>query len=99
MLTEGVVLLSICCPFCGQRDELEFVCGGESHISRPGPPENVGDAEWADYLFLRRNERGSSYERWLHRYGCGQWFNVARNTVTHEIQTSYRMTDPKPEPR
>lgn len=90
-------MLSIPCPFCGPRDELEFVCGGESHITRPCPPENVSDAQWADYVFFRRNERGISYERWLHRYGCGQWFNVARNTLTHAVRASYRMTDPRPE--
>ena len=90
-------MLSIPCPFCGPRDELEFACGGESHITRPGPPENVSDAQWADYVFFRRNERGISYERWLHRYGCGQWFNVVRDTVTHAIRGSYGMTDRKPE--
>lgn len=84
-------MLAIPCPFCGLRDEVEFVCGGESHIVRPGPPERVSDEQWADYLFFRHNERGESRERWLHRYGCGQWFNVVRNTVTHAIQGSYLM--------
>lgn len=89
-------MLVIPCPFCGPRDEVEFVCGGESHIQRPGPPESVSDPQWADYLFFRRNERGVSYERWLHRYGCGQWFNVVRNTVTHAVQCSYLMGAPAP---
>ena len=90
-------MLSIPCPFCGPRDEIEFVCGGESHITRPNPPEGASDEQWADYLFFRRNVRGESHERWLHRYGCGQWFNVARNTLTHAIHASYGMTEPKPE--
>jgi heterotetrameric sarcosine oxidase delta subunit len=31
------------------------------------------------------------YERWVHSYGCRQWFNVARDTVTHEITEVYKM--------
>ena len=42
-------------------------------------------------------ELGVQFERWLHRHGCGQWFNVARDTVTHEIKAVYKMTDPKPD--
>lgn len=44
-------MLLIDCPFCGPRAEIEFRCGGESHIQRPGPHTQVSDAEWADYLF------------------------------------------------
>ena len=90
-------MLLIHCPHCGPRDEVEFACGGESHIARPGPPENVSDAQWSEYVYFRRNPRGVSYERWLHRYGCGQWFNIARDTVTHEIKAVYGMADAKPE--
>lgn len=90
-------MLSIPCPFCGPRDEVEFVCGGESHIARSQPPHSVSDAQWAEYVFFRRNERGISYERWLHRYGCGQWFNVARDTLTHVVHASYGVADRKPE--
>lgn len=90
-------MLLIDCPFCGPRQETEFVCGGESHIARPGPPERVGDEEWADYLFFRRNPRGLHFERWCHVHGCGQWFNLARDTVTHEVKAVYRMGDPRPE--
>ena len=35
------------------------------------------------YLFIRRNPRGMHHERWCHTYGCGQWFNLWRHTVTH----------------
>lgn len=90
-------MLLIHCPHCGPRDEVEFACGGESHIARPGPPETVSDAQWAQYLFFRRNVKGISYERWLHRYGCGQWFHLARDTVTHAIRATYAMTDARPE--
>ena len=87
-------MLRIPCPYCGTRDEVEFHCGGDSHIIRPGP--EVSDAEWADYLFNRENPKGVHYERWCHIFGCGQWFNVARDTVTHEIHTVYRMGEPAP---
>ena len=87
-------MLRIPCPYCGTRDEVEFHCGGDAHIVRPGL--EVNDAEWSDYLFNRKNPRGLHYERWVHNFGCGQWFNVARDTVTHEIYAVYRMGEPAP---
>ena len=48
-------MLLISCPWCGPRDESEFSCGGEAHIARPADPGALSDAEWADYLFARRN--------------------------------------------
>ena len=90
-------MLNIRCPWCGCRSESEFRCGGESHIARPGPHTEVDDETWGDYLFYRNNPRGIQYERWLHVHGCGQWFNVARDTVTHEILAVYRMGEAKPD--
>jgi sarcosine oxidase subunit delta len=90
-------MLLISCPHCGPRAEIEFLCGGESHIQRPGPHMAVSDRDWADYLYFRDNPKGLLLERWLHQAGCRRWFNVARDTVTHEIKAVYAMTDPKPE--
>ena len=90
-------MLLIACPYCGPRAESEFTCGGESHIARPGPPEGVSDEAWADYLFFRQNPKGVHCERWCHSLGCRQWFNVARDTVTHEIKAVYRMDEKRPE--
>jgi sarcosine oxidase subunit delta len=87
-------MLQIACPWCGVRDEDEFRCGGESHVSRPGL--GCDDAAWADYLFNRTNPKGVHFERWLHAFGCGRWFNIARHTVTHEILAVYRMGEPRP---
>ena len=84
-------MMRIECPWCGVRDQTEFSCGGENHISRPENPANTSDARWADYLFYRNNIKGLHYERWVHTYGCRQWFNVARDTVTHEIFEVYAM--------
>jgi sarcosine oxidase subunit delta len=88
-------MLRIPCPYCGVRDEPEFTFGGPTHITRPG--FGVTDNVWADYLFGKENPKGIHYERWLHAYGCGRWFNMARHTVTHEILAVYRMGDSKPE--
>ena len=87
-------MMSIPCPFCGRRDENEFNCGGTSHISRPS--SEASDAQWGDYLFFRDNPKGVHLERWRHTAGCGQWFNVARHTLTHEILAVYRMGEPAP---
>lgn len=76
------------CPYCGLRSQLEFDWGGE-FIVRPDPMADSG--EWAAYLYLRRNVRGEADERWCHTHGCRQWFGLRRNTVTHEIQGSYRL--------
>ncbi len=88
-------MLRISCPYCGERDEVEFCFGGESHVPRPRP--DVSDAQWSDYLFNRENPKGMHFERWCHSYGCSQWFNVARDTVTHEIHAVYRMGESRPE--
>jgi len=88
-------MLQISCPYCGCRDESDFSFGGESHITRPSLDSIA--AEWSDYLFNRENPKGIHYERWVHSYGCGRWFNVARNTVTHEIHATYKMGEPKPD--
>jgi sarcosine oxidase, subunit delta len=88
-------MLRIPCPYCGTRDEPEFIFGGPSHVTRP--EHEVDDATWADYLFTRDNPVGVHFERWQHVYGCAQWFNVARNTLTHEIVAIYAMGDPKPD--
>ena len=90
-------MLRIPCPWCGVRDETEFRFGGEAHVERPGL--EVSDAEWADYLFNRENPKGLHYERWCHVYGCSQWFNVVRDTVTHEIHAVYEMGEPRPDPK
>jgi sarcosine oxidase subunit delta len=87
-------MLQIACIWCGPRDENEFICGGTSHLSRPGL--DASDEAWGEYLFFRDNPKGLHLERWRHAYGCGQWFNVARDTVTHEVFGVYAITDAPP---
>jgi sarcosine oxidase subunit delta len=85
------------CPYCGERDQTEFSCHGESHIARPENPNEVNDKEWGEYLFFRSNPKGMHYERWTHDHGCRQWFNVKRHTVTDKIIQTYMMGEEKPE--
>lgn len=88
-------MLRIECICCGVRDEEEFTFGGAAHISRPD--SSCAAAEWADYLFNRGNPKGVHYERWCHTFGCGRWFNVARDTMTHEVLAVYAMGQPEPD--
>ena len=89
----------ITCPYCGPRDEHEFGYGHEAHIARPtlDQQSTMTDADWADYLFLRKNPKGVHFERWVHTKGCRRWFNMARSTVTHEIKAIYKMGEPAPQ--
>jgi sarcosine oxidase subunit delta len=89
-------MLLIPCPWCGEREETEFRCGGEAHIARPRQPSTLSDDAWADYLFMRSNPKGVHLERWRHVHGCGRWFNVARDTVSDAILAVYRMREQPP---
>jgi heterotetrameric sarcosine oxidase delta subunit len=91
-------MLLIPCPWCGPRAETEFAYGGEAHIRRPQDPARLSDAEWADYLYMRKNPKGLHFERWLHAQGCRRWFNVARDTATNRIAGAYRMGEDPPGP-
>ncbi len=84
-------MLRIPCPYCGLRDQSEFQFGGEAALVRPAAPEAASDVEWADYLFYRDNVKGAHLERWLHSFGCRQWFLVERDTVSHQIRGSRRL--------
>ena len=84
------------CPWCGPREENEFSYGGEAHIIRPEDPDARSDAEWADYLFLRKNTRGRYLEQWAHSAGCRRWFNVERDTVTNKIFSFSKVGEPRP---
>ncbi len=78
-------MLLIDCPYCGERAETEFSYGGEAGISRPKHPDALSDAEWADYLFMRKNSRGVHQELWNHAAGCRRWFEAERDTVSYQI--------------
>jgi sarcosine oxidase subunit delta len=82
-------MLRLTCPICDvDGEETEFHPGGEAHITREGPGSS--DADFAAYLFYRKNPKGVHFERWRHAFGCGKWFHVARCTATLEVFGSYR---------
>lgn len=85
------------CPWCGPRDDAEFHYGTEAHVARPTDPNACSDAEWEAYLYLRRNTKGPFAERWVHTNGCRRWFNVIRDTYTHEVLASYKPGEPRPD--
>ena len=86
-------MLLISCPWCGPRDESEFACGGEAHIARPSDTDRLSDAEWADYLFMRKNPKGWHWEMWQHVTGCRKFFVVKRNTATHAVQGTWTLAE------
>jgi sarcosine oxidase subunit delta len=86
----------ISCPHCGSRAEIEFRWGGEAHAVRPEPAAEASDAVWAEYLYFRKNLKGVDAERWLHAHGCRQWFNMLRDSTTHEVVAVYAMGEAPP---
>lgn len=74
-------MLQLTCPWCGPREELEFRYGGAGVPI----PSSATDAEWARVLYFRSTPAGAYVERWVHAYGCRQWFQVVRDTLTHAI--------------
>lgn len=91
-------MLLIRCPYCDEeRPETEFSYAGQAHIARPEDPSKVSDQEWADFLFMRKNSRGSHQERWVHSHGCARYFNARRDTVTDKIHATYKTGDRLPE--
>ncbi len=84
-------MLYIDCPYCGLRNETEFSCGGEAHITRPVSNDLLSKKEWSEYLFSRHNPKGVFLERWVHTSGCRKWFNLVRNTITNEIYEIYQI--------
>jgi sarcosine oxidase, subunit delta len=78
-------MLLIRCPWCGERDEVEFSYGGQAEVRYPAEPAELADEEWAAFLFFRDNPKGPFVERWVHTHGCRRWFDVVRDTVSNEI--------------
>ena len=60
----------------------------------PGrPDEDVGQADYRAYLYLRRNPAGWTTETWFHRFGCARFFLAERNTVTNEVRATHPAGD------
>ena len=76
-------MLRINCPYCGLRDETEFTYHGEADLHRPDG--DASEAEFFEYVYLRKNPRGDHEELWHHTAGCRSYVKVRRNTQTHEV--------------
>ncbi|MEL7187094.1 MAG: sarcosine oxidase subunit delta, partial [Pseudomonadota bacterium] len=74
-----------------------FSYGGEAGIVRPKDPDALSDAEWADYLFHRKNPRGAHRELWNHALGCRRWFGAERDTVSYQFAATWKLSDGGPE--
>ena len=77
-------MLRIDCPWCGERDEIEFRYRGDASVRRPAA--QAGHVAFQAYVFQRRNPRGWHLEWWLHAGGCRQLLKLQRHTLTHEIR-------------
>lgn len=75
------------CPFCGERDETEFVFCAEAGKTRPEPAAEVPAEAWARYLYLGDNPKGAAREIWQHAT-CGEFFLMERDTVSHAVAGS-----------
>ena len=79
-------MIRIDCPYCGERDHVEFVYGGDASGRFPDF-SNVDADSWTEFVFFRDNPAGAHSEYWQHQNGCRQWLRVVRDTVTHRIQS------------
>jgi sarcosine oxidase subunit delta len=87
-------MMRLPCPWCGECDEIEFVYGGPAALVRPALDSN--EETWGRYLYFRANVKGQSVERWRHAYGCGQWFNLLRDSLTHRVWAAFKFGESTP---
>ena len=86
-------MLNIRCPYCGDRSQKEFAYGGDGTVVRPKLNQEISDEKWDEFVYLRKSPRGKHIELWHHVAGCRQWFKVQRDTVTHEIFKTAKMSE------
>jgi len=84
------------CPHCNEvREEEEFSYAGEAYIARPAAPDTSTDAEWGDYVFMRKNPKGWHWEQWLHAASCRKVIVVKRHTLTHDVAGCWTLAEGK----
>jgi len=72
------------CPFCGLRDEREFLFAGEAGNIRPAPAADVSAKAWAHYLHDRKNPRGAVREIWVHQT-CQEYLILRRDSLSLQV--------------
>jgi sarcosine oxidase subunit delta len=91
---ENPMTLFLTCPVCGRRNGYEFLYGGEDKGPRPAG-ENRGAGDWCDYVHNSSNAAGIVREWWVHRFGCGTWFTVWRDTRNNRQVPAAQSPDEK----
>ncbi len=86
-------MLYIKCPYCGLRAQKEFSYGGDATVKRPNINEEVSSEDWDNFVYMRKSPRGKHLELWQHIAGCRQWIKVQRDTATHEIFQTAKVTE------
>jgi sarcosine oxidase subunit delta len=81
-------MLRIPCPWCGDRDEIEFRYRGDASLARPA--DDAGIDAFTAFVYERENPCGWHREWWLHTGGCRQLLWIERHTLTHEIRAAGR---------
>jgi sarcosine oxidase subunit delta len=76
--------MQLSCPFCGQRDEIEFFYAAEAGKLRPAPAAQASPEQWAGSLYFQNNPKGPSREVWVH-LTCGEYFTLTRDTITNAV--------------
>jgi sarcosine oxidase subunit delta len=79
-------MLRIPCPWCGERDEIEFRYRGDASVARPA--QDAGIDAFTAFVYERENRCGWHREWWLHVGGCHQLLWIERHTLTHEIRAA-----------
>jgi sarcosine oxidase subunit delta len=87
-------MLRIPCPWCGERDEVEFRFRGDATRQRPG--SDAGLEAFNSYVYERDNPLGWHTEWWLHVAGCRALLKIERHTLTHQIRSVTLLEDAEP---
>lgn len=86
-------MIYINCPYCGERNEDEFVYGGDIEHRRPEDPASMTDAEWCEYIYTVPNVKGWATEHWWHVRGCNRWITIQRNSASNEVRPAKGESD------
>ncbi|MBO6541175.1 MAG: sarcosine oxidase subunit delta family protein [Rhizobiaceae bacterium] len=78
--------MRISCPYCGQRDVVEFTYQGDATVERPDPA-SIDQNAWNAFVYDRANPAGRHRELWQHSGGCRAHLVVERDTVNHVIHS------------
>ena len=55
-------MLRLACPYCGERDYVEFLYGGDASQTMPALDDDID--RWTDFVFFRDNPKGEHAEFW-----------------------------------